>query len=611
MCLGGLAPKLRASNKIIVIDLKIVRSFWDIAERLVKESTVFARKLASFSVALMGWMASTAFAQPEARVRIVVPSIGASEDDLKWLIELSPTADLKKQWKPLKENLLDAFTQGVDLSKPLSIDLVFRKDELSYESRIPIKDLNNKNVGFLPNLRGMGYLYKPLGQELYQINEKNKKPFFLRYDKNYAWMATTKEAIPANRPLAIQDLQPLLDLKQDFAAELKNDAAGLEKRRENFLELRKQFEALIRFKRNEDPNAFQLRKLALTQQLNEAERFLVETESMLVTWSTNATSPNGTARGEMSLTALPDTGLLKSIEQFAVKPSYFANVTLHDNPVAVGRITFPLDSTRVAHVQEFYKAVRPVLESEIKARPGFTDAQKEATSKATTVFLDLLESGLTLGVVDGFADAHSVGEGKNVLVCGIRAVDGKKADEIVKLLPEFKSEWQVKLDVHEHGAVKIHELTVPPTRIESFQKVFPNENKVYVGTSSEAVWGAAGVDCLTHLKTAIDQAGQPAPEKIDPVVVSYQVQFSKLVKLLEVIQKELPSGDGLTKEQQQQRKDLEKYRKLAQDAMTGCDSLVRGELRRTDNKIEGFVELNECVLKYVGSIIADGAKQLK
>jgi len=572
---------------------------------------VFARKLAYFSVALIGWVADSAFAQTEARVRIVLPSISASEDDLKWLIELSPTADLKKQWKPLKENLLDAFTQGVDLSKPLSIDLVFRKDELSYESRIPIKDLNSKSAGFLPNLRGMGYLYKPLGQELYQINEKNKKPFFLRYDKNYAWMATTKEAIPANRPLANQDMQALLDLKQDFAAELKNDAAGLEKRRENFLELRKQFEALIRFKRNEDPNAFQLRKLALTQQLNEAERFLVETESMLVTWTTNATSPNGTARGEMSLTALPDTGLLKSIEQFAVKPSYFANVALHENPVAVGRITFPLDSSRVAHIEEFYKAVRPVLESEIKARPGFTDAQKEATSKATTVFLDLLESGLTLGVVDGFADAHAVGEGKNVLVCGIRAVDGKKADEIVKLLPAFKSEWQVNLDVHEHGAVKIHELTVPPTRIESFQKVFPNETKVYVGTSTEAVWGAAGVDCLNHLKTAIDQAAQPAPEKVDPVVVSYQVQFSKLVKLLEVIQKELPSGAGLTKDQQQQRKDLEKYRKLAQDAMAGCDSLVRGELRRTDNKIEGFVELNECVLKYVGSIIADGAKQLK
>ena len=91
--------------------------------------------------------------------------------------------------------------------------------------------------------------------------------------------------------------------------------------------------------------------------------------------------------------------------------------------------------------------------------------------------------------------------------------------------------------------------------------------------------------------------------------MSYQVQVAKLVKLAEVIQKEIPEGTG--KEAQQQRKDIEKYRKLAQDAMAGCDSLMRGELKRTDNKIEGFIELNECVLKYVGSLIADGAKQLQ
>ncbi|WP_375314924.1 hypothetical protein [Schlesneria sp. DSM 10557] len=582
-----------------------------IAERLVKESTVFARKLAYFSVALVGWAAGTAYAQPEARLRIVAPSLGAAEDDLKWMIELSPTPDLRKQWKPFKENLLDAFTQGVDLSKPVSLDLVFRKDELGYEGRIPVKDLTGKNTGFLPNLRGMGYLYKPLGQELYQVNEKNKKPFFLRYDKNYAWMATTKEAIPANRPPAAQELQPLLDLKKDFLAELKNDAAGLDKRRENFQELRKQFEALIRFKRNEDPNAFQLRKLALVHQLDEAERFLVETEALLATWTTNAVSPNGTGRGELSISALPGTDLAKSVEEFAVKPSYFANVPLHENPIAVGRITFPLDSSRVAHLTEFYKAVRPVLQTEIKSRKGYTDAQKDATAKASDIFLDMLESGLSLGVVDAFADAHEVGEGKTVMVTGIRVVDGKRADEIVQLISQFKSGWQVKLDVHEHAGVKIHELTVPESRIEAFQKVFPGENKVYVGTSGDAIWGAAGVECLTHLQAAIDEAAKPAPEKANPVFVNYQLQLGKIVKLAEVIQKDLPSGPGLTKDQQQQVKDLEKYRKLASDAMLNCESLIQGELRRNDNKIEGFVEVSECVLKFVGSIVADGAKQLK
>ena len=570
---------------------------------------MFARKLAFFSICLFGWAANFASAQSEARIRVVIPSVSAVEEDLQWLIELSPTPDLKKQWKKLKNDLLDAFTQGVDPKKPLSVDLVFRKDEMSYESRIPIKDLSGKQTGFLPSLTGMGYKNKAIGADFYEVFEKGKKPSYLRYDKNYAWMATVKQAVPANPPLATTDLQPLLDLKKDVVAEIKNDAAGLKARRENFQELRKQFEALIRFKRNEDPNAFQLRKLALTQQLNEAERFLVETEQMRVSWTTNSNIPNGFGRGELSLTALPDTDLAKSVEQFGVKPSYFANVVLHESPLAVGRLTFPLDSVRVAHVQELYKSVRPVLDAEIKKRTGFTEEQKSAQSKASSLFIDLLEAGLGLGVVDAFADAHAVAPGKNVLVCGIRTADGKQADEIIKILPQLKSEWQVKLDVHEHGNVKIHELTIPKSRLESFQKVFADETIIYVGTTKDAVWGAAGVDCLTQLKTAIDQAAQPAPATADPVVISYKVQLSKIVKLMEVIQKELPEGTG--KEAQQARKDIEKYRKLAQDAMAGCDSLMQGELKRTENKIEGFVELNECVLKYVGSLIADGAKQLQ
>ena len=574
---------------------------------------MFVRKLALFFIALTGLAVQTAVAQSEARIRVVIPSVTAVEDDLKWLIELSPTADLKKQWKNLKENLIDAFTQGVDEKKPLSIDLVFRKDELSYESRIPISNLLNKNTGFLPSLRGMGYLNKPVGQDFYEVFEKGKKPFFLRYEKDYAWIASLKEAVPANRPVPNADLLPLLALNKDVVAELKNDAGGLAKRRENFQSLRTQFEALVRIKRNEDPNVFNLRKLSATQYLNEAERFLVETESLQASWTTNAVTPGGFGRGEFSLTALPDTDLLKSIEQFAVKPSYFANVKLHDSPIVVGRLNFPLDAVRVAHLKDFYKAVRPVVESEIKARPAatYSDEQKAATQQATTTFLDLLNAGVDLGVVDGFFDAHAIAPGKNVLVCGIRTANGKQADEIVKILPKLKSEWEVKLDVHEHGGVKIHELTVPKSRLESFQRVFTDQTVLYVGTSQDAVWGAAGVDGLAQLKAAIDQAALPAPEKADPVVVSYSVQVAKLVKLVEVIQKELPAVAGLTKDQQQQRKDLDKYRKLAQDAMAGCESLLKGELRRTDNKIEGFTDLNECVLKYIGSVVADGTKQIQ
>ena len=79
---------------------------------------MFVRKLSLLFICLSGIAGGSAFGQSEARIRVVIPSIDQAEDDLKWMIELSPdTATLKKQWKRLKEDILDAFTQGVDLKQ--------------------------------------------------------------------------------------------------------------------------------------------------------------------------------------------------------------------------------------------------------------------------------------------------------------------------------------------------------------------------------------------------------------------------------------------------------------------------------------------------------------
>lgn len=576
---------------------------------------MLARKLIGMFFCVLGIAVAPANAQQEARIRVVIPSLDQAEEDLKWLVELSPNTGLRKQWKTLKEDFLDAFTQGVDLTQPASVDIVFRKDGISKELRIPIKDLTGKSAGFLPSLEGMGFKIEPRpagNATFFTVTESKKKPFFIRYEKKYAWTSPVKEAIPANLPPATKDMQPLLGLKKDIAAELKNDAEGLKARRDNFQGLRKELEALIKPRRNEDPNAFELRKLSLIQQLNEAERFVVEAEELLATWETDEKGPKHSARGEFSLTALPGTDLEKSLEEFATKPSYFANVTLHPEPLMVGRITFPLDAIRKAHAKEFYKLVRPPLEGEIGKRSGKSDTQKTAMKKAMNLFFDMLDAGADQGVLDAFVDAHPTAPGKNVLICGIRAADGKKADEIVKMLPEIQADWTVKLDSQKHADVSIHEVTIPKSRQASFQKIFKGETVAYVGTSKDAVWGAAGTDAITHLKAAIDEAAKPAPEKADPVFITYQVQVAKLVTLMEIVEKEAPAGNAqLNKEEKQRLKDLERYRKLAQEAMNGCNSLMTGEAKRNDKKIEGHMELNQCVLQFVGSVIADAVKQLQ
>ena len=565
------------------------------------------RKILLILACILGVSLGTARAQSDARIRIVVPSISQIEDDLKWLIELSPNQDLRKQWKKLKDEVLDAFEQGVDLTQPLEVDIVFRKDEMSYEYRIPatvLKDLTQ-------SIEGMGFKFKNLAPEYFSFAEKGKKPYFLKYDKasKYAWITNIQTAFPAVLPPAAKEMAALLGLKKDVVAELKNETAGIDTRRNNFKELRKQFEALIKAQRYEDKNAFELRKLWLVQQLDEAERFIVETEELLLSWTTSSAATPAIARGEISLTALPGTDLLKSIQLVSATHSAFANVELHPSPLAVGRVNFPLDSMRTKHTHEFLKAVRPTLEKQIDGNDSASVAQRSAAKTAMNKFLDMLDAGVDNGIIDGFIDCHAVSAGKNVMVSAMRVADGKAADEIIKMLPTIKSEWSVEADKYQHGDVSVHELTIPAARLESFQRIFAGETKVLVGTSKNAVWTAAGVDALNSLKTAIDQAAKPAPDKVDPIALSYQIQLAKFITLAEIVQKEVPSMNPLSpKEQAQAQKDLEKHRKLAQDTMGNCESLMKGELKQIDNKIEGYIELNECVLRYLGSSIADVVK---
>ena len=427
--------------------------------------------------------------------------------------------------------------------------------------------------------------------------------------------------MPANPPLATADMATLLGLKKDVVAELKNGARRVWMPAvRTSKSLRKQFESVVKTpRRNESESNFELRKLSLIQQLDEAERFVVESESILATWitDTQGNAPHG--RGEISLTPLAGTDLQKSLEEFAVKPSHFANVQLHPNLVFTGKMNFAVDSTRVRHSKDFFKAVRPVLETEIDARGSETAAQKTATKKAMNTFFNMLDAGTELHVLDAFIDAHTPAPEKNVLVCGIRAADGKVADEILKVLPEMKSGWTEK-KLEDYAGVAIHELTVPKERIDHFKKFFAGESVLYVGTSKDVVWGAAGADAIKHLKEAIDQAAKPAPEKADPVFMNYQIHVEKISNLLDSIKVDAPKDapppktkdeERIQKDKERVQKSIEKYRDLAKKAMAGCDSLMHGELKRDGNSISGFLEINDCVLKYVGAMMANGVKELK
>ena len=571
-------------------------------------------------------MVRSAVAQPEARFQVVQTGVDPLKADLKYLVELSPSTALKKQWKETLEPLLDSFAEGLDPTKPIRVDVIVGKD-IGYEMHFPISKLDKKG-GFIPNITGFGFNVKSLGPDLYSVTQAGgkgaaaKNPMFMRYVNGYASIAMTQAAVPANMPHPITDkdkgVQPLIDKGYDVIGSMKNGVApaDLATRRKNFLELRKQLEAGLAFKRNEDKNDFAMRKLALVQNLDEGERFVVETEELTLGWTTTiADKDPGRGRAEFSISAIPGTDLAKSTEILAAKPSYFANVELSKTSVISGKLNFAVDALRVAHLKELYSTVRPVVEARIDKRPTIKEpAQKKAAKQAAGLLIDMLNEGLELGVADLFLDVRSAGDGKHTLICGVRSANGKKADELVKLLPQITVGRDVKLDIQKIGEdVSVHSVAIPKHRQEAFQKVFPGETMLYVATSKNAVWGAAGVNALAELEAAIKQTASAAPETVDPRVAYFSAHAGKLVDLIEIAKPEPQKIDTTLSKDEQKRleqleKDLQKIRKLAVDATADCDAVFSGEVKKVGNKVEGSIDVSECVLKFIGSVTADFSK---
>jgi hypothetical protein len=73
--------------------------------------------------------------------------------------------------------------------------------------------------------------------------------------------------------------------------------------------------------------------------------------------------------------------------------------------------------------------------------------------------------------------------------------------------------------------------------------------------------------------------------------------------------------EKLSKEEQSRLKardkELEKVRKLAIEATSKCDAVFSAEVKKEGDKVEGSLDVSECVLTFIGSVIGDFATTLK
>lgn len=562
----------------------------------------------------------------ETRIKIVQSGVDNLLNDLKDIVTLTTNKRLQKEWKNLEETL-DIFLIGFDRVEPIRMDLVITTDgdgKSSYTivPSFPVAKFEG-NESFVENIESFEFKIKekPAQKNLYELTQprnKTAKPMFMRVldvsnaEKKfqYAVIAPKETDVPADLPNPADAVKHLLKPGADLALELKNDAAGIEQRKKEFEGLRKELEAAIKFKRDEDKSGFELRKLQASQVFDEAERFLVESDLLTVFWTTESGAKSG--QGELTLTALPGTSLLESIRQIAQKPSEYAHVQLHENGVLSGKWCFPFDEMRKAQAKLRHPLLRDALKVKIDQRESLTAegkvAAKEALEKLIEIFDASLERDVTL---DGFVDMYADEQGKHTGIMAMSCGKAKLADDIVASLSKIRDDWKVRMKAHEHNGVTIHEIAIPARRAKHYDALFSGEPILYIGTSEHAVWAGCGKNALNDLKAAIDQQAKPAPEKADPVFFSGTMKFGPWIKLLDLLREEKPTSteEKKSKEELRREKEQKRIRELALEAFASDDDILTGKLMRNGDEIQGELSITVGVFRFIGSAIADFSKE--
>jgi hypothetical protein len=533
--------------------------------------------------------------QPAAPSATVVVT-GANDimADVKYLLMLTDATE-QKQWKVLKD-YLEVFLIGIDPALPTRVDMIFNEKENRTVWTIPVSNFprfrkDNLAAILTPRIRDSANGWWKLGS-----GKPGDFNGWLQFTAPYARIGETKDdvnLVPANpQPAALA----LLAQKYLLAIDIQNkqtDAAALAKRHELFQVSRKQTLAALKKDTGESQADFELKKKATGIEMDELEWYFSESEH--ATLGISLDTKKGIGRGEVELTAIPNTPLAKNIAELCTKPSLFANVERSKQPTFAFSINHPLGDVRKKTAVAMASLMRDRLKARVDGDDKRTAEQKDAAKQIIDKGFALVESGINAGTADGFIEVHAGAAGKNVMLAGARTGDGTRLEEIVSLIPKAYEGATVKLNVAEESGVKIHSIAFAKDK-HPYWSDFIGADLLYVGSSKDTLWAAAGEGSLDLLKAAIKKTKQPAPSGAEKA------------PWLEVTVRLKPWIDDSLK-QPPKKKGADHYPKLIQAGLQAGDDQISAKLTRDGNKVVGTFEVQQGILRAAGKIASDFSRE--
>ncbi|MBC8289102.1 MAG: hypothetical protein H8E37_02195 [Planctomycetes bacterium] len=541
-------------------------------------------------------------AQGFPSVSLMVKSTKEVEDDLKFIVNLAGPKGVA-QWPNIKA-ILPAFLGGIDANKPIRVDFIF-VNGMDIRYVIPVAAGVAGENALIANIGGFAGDKRPkrLKKGYYRI----KGPAFtgvVRIIGGYAIISSNPKLVPANFAGPLVPVDPLIKAGYDVGAIVKNTAVGMAARKQVMNGFRKQVEATLKKRDSESEKEFELRKVALGQQIDELERIFVESDQLMLGWTTDVEKREG--RLHLELNALPDTDLEKSITALAAKPSLFAAMDRGKDTIFFGRINHALDKMRQDNIQELLKLLQAQAEAKLNESTQINHDDKDALREAAALYFDMLSAGTKMGVIDGFVNAELV-EGKRVVTGGIRVADTADALQVLQALDKTEAKIVMNAVKLENG-LDLHRVTFGETYGDDLRDLLGVTEFLVGFPSKDVILYAGGGKAEERIEAAVKALNGKQPAN-DGTFFETWVRAGAWVQILKDRRTRIEKDqkfdpEKLTPEERKKWEEDVQLREEALKAFATKNDTIHMKLQRQQNKVVGVTTFAEDLLKLVGLQIA-------
>ena len=546
----------------------------------------------------------------DARITISHPGFGSLKTDLKSVIDLTLPAE-QTQWENIA-GYIDTFAIGIDDARPVYVSVFTGIKPNAILIWIPLTAKQQLFKEFRENLESLGYEVTRDTKDvtLFGLSQDAESGWIRVFSaERYAALVLTsdKKALPGLKDLILKAVLPTDKVEGNMSAELLNTdvtAPAQAHRKEAFGEVRRVSTEAIQKRPSESATEFQLRKLAVEQQMDEAERVVSEIGRGFLSFVMDKNTPGApTASLKLAANAIPGTSLAAAIDQINTQPDAFAGLKKFEGSALSGRLNHPVDPMRQANFIAFLALTAQDMADRLKGSKERSEAEKVTSLKVTTSVLDVIRSSIKAGWMNGFVESVPDGKGDFVSVAAFSAPD---AGSLTSVLPELANAGKgnlVEMNVDKQGDVAIHRVQLAEGYIDLVDRVFGAKKDLFIGVGPAHVWLASGIGGKEKLKETI--AGLGAPQTTNHPV-HLEINCLPWVQRFEEAARKDPPGKT-PEEQEVQREWARRRARAIASFQNGGDRIVL-DFYVNKGEVIGDLTLEHGLLRFAGKLMSAFSK---